>query len=165
MAITTVHVRGLSELLETLKRLPPEIVSKSGGPVRAAARKAMQVMQRQAIENVKQIVQQPNKDGTTPRSSGTLESAVIVSRVKPKPGFTGEIYKLRVKARARAPNGQTAAKYGGVLEWGYEGVPAKPWMRSAFDSTKEQVVSVFEQELRKRIDAAAKKARKQGLIK
>lgn len=160
MAVTTVRVRGLNELLETLKRLPPEIVSKNGGPVRTAARKAMQVMQREAIENVQLIVDQPNKDGSTPDSSGTLEGAIIVSRMKPKPGFTGEIYMLRVKRSAKAPNGQTANKYGGVLEWGYEGVPAKAWMRRAFESTKEQVAATFGSELRKRIDAAVKKVAK-----
>lgn len=160
MATTTVHVKGLNELLETLKRLPPEIVSKNGGPVRTAARNAMKVMQKRAVENVQLIVDQPNADGSTPDNSKTLEKAIIVSRMKPTPGFKGEIFKLRVKRGAKAPNGQTANKYGGVLEFGYEGVAAKPWMRPAFDATKETVVATFEAELGKRIDAAIKKAAK-----
>jgi HK97 gp10 family phage protein len=164
MAATLKYVKGLEGLLATLKALPPEIVSKGGGPVRTAARLSLKQMQRDAIQNVQLIVDQPNKDGSTPTNSKTLEKAIIISRRKPGAGFQGEIFSLRVKRGARAPNGQTANKYGGILEFGYEGVPAKAWLRRAFEANKDTAVTVFTSELTKRIEAATRKARKQGLL-
>lgn len=157
------HVQGLNSLLDTLKALPPEIVSKSGGPVRTSLRKAGVVFQKAAIENVQLIVDQPNKDGSTPDNSKTLEKAIIVSRGKPQPGRKGEIFRVRVKRGAKAPNGQTANKYGGVLEFGYEGVAAKPWLRPAFDAHKQEAYGLFVSEMQKRLDAAVRKARKLGI--
>lgn len=159
------HVAGLEGLLETLKSLPPEIVSRAGGPVRASLRKSGVIFQKAYQENIRAIVDEPNKDGSTPDNSGTLEKAVIVSRRKPVPGFKGEIFAVRVKRGAKAPNGQTANKYGGVLEFGYENVPAKAPMRKAFESNKGQALETFVSEMRKRVDAAGKKARKQGSVK
>lgn len=153
-------IEGLSELLQTLERLPPEIVSKGGGPVRLALRKAAVVIQREAQSNVRRIVLEPNKDGKPSDSSGTLEKSIIASRRKPRAGFRGEVFQVRVKRGAKNPRGVTANKYGGILEFGYEGVPAKPWLRPAFESRKQEALSTFVNELRKRIDAAAKKARK-----
>ena len=155
------HVKGLDGFLETLKVLPPEIVSKSGGPVRTALRKAAVVFQKEAISNVQLIVDQPNKDGSTPENSKTLERAIVVSRKKPR-GFKGEVFQVRVKRGAKAPNGITANKYGGVLEFGYEGVAAKPWLRPAFESNKQAALDTFVSEMRRRTEAAAKKARKMG---
>lgn len=154
------QIEGLSELLETLERLPPEIVSKGGGPVRTALRKAAVIIQKEAQANVRRIILEPNKDGRTPESSGTLEKSIIVSRRKPRSGFKGERFQVRVKRGAKNPRGVTANKYGGVLEFGYEGVPAKPWLRPAFETRKQEALTIFMSELRKRIDAAARKARK-----
>lgn len=155
------YVKGLEGILETLKRLPPEIVSKRGGPVRVAARKATVVFQKEAQSNVRQIVEEPNADGRPSDSTGTLEKAIIVSRKKPSPGFRGERYHVRVKRGATNPNtGVTANKYGGILEFGYEDMPAKSWLRKAFDAKKQESLDVFVGEIRKRVEAAVKKARK-----
>lgn len=153
-------IEGLSELLETLTRLPPEIVSKGGGPIRVALRKAAVVIQREAQANVRRIVLEPNKGGRPTRSTGLLERSIIVSRRKPRSGFKGERFQVRVKRGAKNPKGVTANKYGGILEFGYETVAAKPWLRPAFEARKQEALSTFMNELRKRIDAAAKKARK-----
>jgi hypothetical protein len=154
------HVKGLDGLLDTLKSLPPEIVSKGGGPVRASARKAVAVFQGAYRENIRAIVDEPNRDGSTPGNSETLEKAAIISRRKPRPGFKGEIFSLRIKRGAKAPNGQTANKYGGVLEFGYEGVPAKAPMRRAFEAKKGESLETFVNEMKRRTDAAIKRARK-----
>ena len=52
MAIETTQIEGLAGVLDTLKRLPPEIVSKRGGPVRAALNKAARMIQKQVIVNL-----------------------------------------------------------------------------------------------------------------
>lgn len=158
------HVKGLENLLVTLKALPPEIVSNRGGPVRTSLRASAVVFQKQYIENVQLIVDQPNKDGSTPQNSKTLEKAIIVSRGKPQSSLKGEIYRVRVKRGARAPNGQSANKYGGVLEFGYEGVAAKAPMRRAFDAKKQEAYGVFVSQMQKRLIAAVRKSRKLGLL-
>lgn len=157
---TLVHVNGLDELLETLKALPPSLVSKRGGPVRTALRKAAVVVQLEAKQNVQRIVSEQNKDGRPSVSTGVLEGAIMVSRRKPAPGEKGERYHVRVKRGAKAADGTTANKYGAVLEFGREGVPAKPWLRSAFETKKGEALDVFTAELRRTVEAAAKKARR-----
>lgn len=155
-----VHVKGLDELLETLKALPPSLVSKRGGPVRTALRKAAVVIQLEAKQNVQRIVAEPNKDGRDSISTGNLERAIIVSRRKPAPGRKGERFHVRVKRGAKAPSGVTANKYGAILEFGYEGVPAKPWLRSAFEAKRAEALDVFVSDLRRGLDAAVAKARR-----
>lgn len=154
------RVQGLDGLLDTLKALPPEIVSKNGGPVRTALRKAGVVIQKEAQANVRSIVAEPNKGGIDSRSTGNLEKSLIVSRRKPQPGFKGEIFRVRVRRSAKNQFGVTANKYGGILEFGDENLRPRAWLRRAFESKKGAALDTFVNELRKRIDAAAKKARK-----
>lgn len=157
------YVQGLDALLRTLQKLPPELVSRRGGPVRTALRKAGVVIQKEAQANVRRIVEEPNKDGRPSLGTGTLEKAIVVSRRKPVSGLKGEVFHVRVKRGAKHPRtGVTANKYGGVLEFGYEDVPAKSWLRSAWEAKKGEALGVFGSELRKRVDAAVKKARKLG---
>lgn len=150
-----VHIKGLDGILKTLKALPPEIVSKRGGPVRAALRKAAAVVQKEAQENVDRLVQ----DGETAESTGTLRKALIVSRKKPG-NFKGERFWLRIKRGAKNPKGVTANTYGGALEFGDDRAPAKAWMRKAWEAKKEQALDTFLREIPKAIDAAIKRAKK-----
>jgi HK97 gp10 family phage protein len=156
------YVKGLDGILATLKALPPHIVSKAGGPVRGALRKGAVVFQKAYQENIRAIIEEPNKDGSTPDTSGTLVKSVIISRGKYRAGFQGETFKVRIKRGVKAPNGQSVNKYAGVLEFGYEGVPAKAPMRKAYEANKAAALAVIVSEMKKRTDAAARKARKQG---
>lgn len=162
MATTTVHVKGLDGILETLKALPPEIVSKGGGPVRAALRKGAVVLQQAYVQALQVIVAEPSPDGRPSESTGVLEKAAIVSRVKPRPGFKGEIYKLRVRRGTKYPDGTTANKVGGILEFGDERVPAKAPMRRSFDANKPAALETIVAEMQKRTQAAIKKATKRS---
>lgn len=158
-------VEGLGELLRTLKSLPGEIVSRSGGPVKSGLRKAGQVFQREAQANIDRIVAEPNEGNRTSESTGTLRGAVIVSR-DPRPAQSGanERYVVRLRRSAKAPNGANANVYGGVLEFGREGGEAKPWLRPVVPAKSSEAVQVFIVEARKGIDRAVKRARKQGLL-
>lgn len=153
-------IKGLDGLLDTLKALPPEIVSKRGGPVRTALRKGGVVFQKEAQANVRAIVAETNKGGFESRSGGTLEKAIIVSRRKPQSAFKGEIFRVRVKRGAKNAFGVTANKYGGILEFGDQFLRPRAWMRRAFDTRKDEALNAIVSDLRKRIDAAIKKARK-----
>jgi hypothetical protein len=150
-----VRIEGLGPLLETLKALPPEIVSKRGGPVRAGLRKAAVVVQKEYQGNIDRIA----TEGETNESTGTLRRAVIVSRRKPG-NFKGERFWLRVKRGAKNPDGVPANTVGGVLEFGDQRVPAKAPMRRAWEAKKQQALATFLSETPKAIDAAVKRARK-----
>lgn len=160
MATTLKHVRGLDGILDTLKALPAEIVSKGGGPVRASLRKAALVIRDAYVENVKLIVDQPNKDGSTPDNSGAWEKAIIASRAKPK--FKGEHYKVRIKRGAKAPSGEFVNKYAGVNEFGDETHAALAPMRRAWDAKQAEALDVVVSEMQKRTQAAIRKATKRS---
>lgn len=155
------EIEGLAELLRTLEALPREIVSVKGGPVRVGLRKAGQVFQRAAGANIDRIVAEPNKGGRPNVSSGTLKNAVIVSR-DPNPQRSGanERVLVRLRRKDRAPNGASVHAYGGMLEFGNEQVPAKPWLRPVVPEKSSEALSVFIAETKKAIDRAVKKARR-----
>lgn len=158
MAETT-RVHGLSELLKTMSELPPNIVSKGGGPVRASLRKAGVVFQKQYVANIRAIIDEPNKDGSKPEVSRTWEKSVIVSRSKPS-GFKGEVFRVRLRRGAQAPNGARVNTYAAVNEYGDENHKALAPFRRAFDSKKDEALSVFATEMQKRVAAAVKKVSK-----
>lgn len=162
MATTTVHVKGLDGILETLKALPPEIVSKGGGPVRAALRKGAVVLQGAYVDAIRAIVAEPAPDGRPSESTGLLEKSAIVSRMKPRPGFKGEIYKLRVRRSSKYPDGTSANTVGGVLEFGDQRIQAKAPMRRSFDANKSEALSTIVSEMQKRTQAAIRKATKRS---
>lgn len=162
MATTLQHVKGLDGLLDTLKALPPEIVSKGGGPVRASLRKGAVVLQQAYIEAIREIVAEPAPDGRPSESTGVLEKAAIVSRMRPKAGFKGEIYKLRVRRSAKYPDGTSANTVGGVLEFGDQRIQAKAPMRRSFDSKQSEALATIVAEMQKRTQAAIKKATKRS---
>ena len=85
-----VRIEGLDGIIGMLKQLPPEVVSKRGGPVRAALRKAAVVVQKEAQANVRRIVAEPNIGGRPSRSTGALEKAITVIRRRPRGGINGE---------------------------------------------------------------------------
>jgi hypothetical protein len=135
------EIEGLGELLRTLEALPREIVSVKGGPVRVGLRKAGQVW--------------PSV------TSGTAKGAVIVSR-DPNPQRSGanERVLVRLRRKARAPNGASVHAYVGTFEFGNEQVPAKPVFRPVVPQKSSEALNVFISETRKAIDRAVKKARR-----
>lgn len=155
------EVEGLGDLLKTLQALPKEIVSVKGGPVRVGLRAAGKVWQRAVQANIDAIVAQPNKDGRPSVSSGTARGSVIVSR-DPNPQRSGanERVLIRLRRKARAPNGQSVHAYVGTFEFGSEQVPAKPVFRPVVPQKSSEALSVFITESKKAIDRAVKKARR-----
>ena len=151
------RVQGLRELLETLKSLPPEIVSRGGGPVRTAARKSGIVIQEEAIQNVHRL----SVEGETNESTGLLANSIIVSRKKPR-GYKGERYQVRVKRRGKGKtkDGQAPSTYGAVLEFGDNRIPAKSWLRKAGETKRQEATTTFVQELTRATARAVRKAAK-----
>lgn len=161
MAVETVKIIGLEGVMKTLKELPPELVSKRGGPVRSALRKASLLLVNEAKANVQKIIDEPNIGGGN-YSTGFLQKNIITARDSKMRG--GERYYVRVRRKAY-PEGRTkktATGVGALLERGTERRKPMPWMRPAFDAKKHEVVQFFPQELRKQLDRIVKKLARQN---
>lgn len=178
MATITFKVEGLKGVIDTLNMLPPEVVSKRGGPIRSALYKAAKVIQTQARENVQTIVDTPNRGGSD-RSSGALKESITIKRRKPKEN--GETYTVGISPIKRfyADTRHNVRKqrvgkgyyilpptyYAWFLEFGTERMQPHPFMRPAFDAKKTEAVETFTTELNKRLEAIVKKLERQNRVK
>ena len=113
-----VKLEGLNGVLETLKQLPAEIVSKNGGPVRSALRKGALVIFKQAKINLESATR--SNDPEKNYSTGLLLQNLVTSRGKPLPGVRGEVYLVRVRRKAYPRKGRSVStiKAGSLLEYG-----------------------------------------------
>ena len=164
MARETVRIEGLAGVLDTLKSLPPEIVSKRGGPVRKALRRAAVQMVLAAKLNVQKIIDTPNVGGMPTRSIGHLKKNIYTMRGR-KMRAKGELYLIGVRPKVYPDefgNNVTAQKVGALLEHGTETRRPMPWMRPAFDANKHQVVQFFAAELNKDLDRIVRKLARQN---
>lgn len=143
------RIEGLDDVLRKLKALPPELVSKRGGPVAAALRKGGRVISKQWVKNIEAIVAEPNVDGLPSQSTGLLAKSVTVSRSSARyhqPGV--EQVRVRVK-NVKYPDapGVTTGKVGRLLENGSEKMAAKRWASKGFMTSREQALSTIVAEL------------------
>lgn len=158
-----VKVSGLDGVLDALKKLPPEVVSKGGGPVRKSLRKGAMVLVKQGRQNFSAAVQQVGKSGITD-TTGFTEKQIIARRGKY--GGKGERQVVTVRGVPH-PNGNTyrgrpiqANDIAFTMEAGTSKQPATPWLRPAFDAKAQEAISTVERELPLEV---AKIARKLGL--
>jgi hypothetical protein len=91
MARESVRIEGLDAVVKTLRDLPPELVSKRGGPVRVALQKAAKRIQQDEQANLQQIIDTPNIGEEVSESSGLLKKNVVVKRGRLAGGEKGEL--------------------------------------------------------------------------
>jgi HK97 gp10 family phage protein len=153
----TQTLHGLDDVLARLKALPPEIVSKRGGPVKSALRKGAKVIADRAVANIRAITSQPEGEGDGYVSTDTLAKSVAVSR-DPKPQQAGANERYRVHLRKRTyPDGTRTIATGRYLEFGTEKRTATPWLQPAFMETRQRALDTVVDELGKGIARAIKK--------
>jgi len=166
MARERFRIEGLAGVLDTLKRLPPEIVSKAGGPVKLALKRGAELLVSEAKINVRKIIDEPNKDGVGSDSTGLLLLSIRAKRSKPSRGQRGEAYIVGIKPAQRYPSNRganlTAVQIGRQLEYGTEKRRAMPWLRPAFDAKKQAATDAFVAEITKRADAIIRKLDRQA---
>lgn len=172
-------ISGLKEALAVLKALPSEIVSKRGGPIRAALRKAAQPILKEAILNIRRIIAEPNIGGLPSKSLGALEASMRITILK----FKGaeavsvgprKIKQIYAKTKANVRKGRVGKTYkvlpptyyAWFLEYGTERMRPHPFLRPAFDSKKVEAANLFASELNTSIGKIVKKLeREKGVIK
>lgn len=171
MARETVKIEGLDGVLKTLRELPPEIVSKNGGPVRSALAKAARMMRDEAANNVQKIIDAPNANEAQTESIGLLKKSIQARRGRLKGGEKGELYVVRIKPKQIYPDkfqdkkgSVSAAKVGRQLEYGTEKRMPLPWLRPAFDAKKGQVITLFVSELNKKLGAIVRKLARKNRV-
>ena len=102
MATDLVRIEGLESVLKTLRELPAEVVSKNGGPVRAALRKGAVIIQnrrwpmcrRSSIRRTSMDVSVSNRPG---------KKSIRIKRVRPLNKQRGEAFIVSVRSQ-RYPN-------------------------------------------------------------
>jgi HK97 gp10 family phage protein len=154
-------VTGLDGVLDMLKKLPPEVVSKRGGPVKSALRKGALVIQAEEKKNLLAVIARTD-DQIERQATGLLLDNIIVSRGKQPIGTKGERYLVRVKRKVYPRNNNeggdtTTLKTARLLEYGSSKQPPRPWIRPAAAAKAQEAVDVTSQELIKRINAIVKK--------
>lgn len=150
---------GLDNVVDALRRLPPHVVSKRGGPVLSALKKGARVIHKAAKINLV-----ANTDGD--ESTGLLEKNLIVSRGKKPIGGNGERVLVRVRKKVYKRTGKetvTTYKSAQLLEYGSSQQPAEPWLRPAFQGNAENAIRTIESsmlsEIERFMSRALKKAR------
>jgi len=164
----SVKIHGLQETVQRLLSLPVELAGKNGGPVRKASFAAAGVIEREA-------------EIRAAKATGRLERNIIKMRdrnPRGKPGRPTELYhvgvrgggkygsRLRQRERKKvlgmggsAREADRAAKalekdayYWWFVENGTAKMAARPYLRPAFESKKNEAVMVFSEILKKAID-------------
>lgn len=154
-------MHGMEDVVKLLHALPQELVSKKGGPVSRALRKAANVIRAQAVANA-------------PQRTGLLKKSIIVTRARRMPaGVLGERYLVwmgRIKKRytntrknrraGRAGNfymQEGPAFYGSFLEYGTSKMRARPWLRPAVAARGADAVRAFEREITRQLEVIMRK--------
>lgn len=147
-----IQLHGLDGVLDTLRSLPPEVVSKRGGPVRAALRKGALVILKQELANL-QAVTAHATDQAKVLSTGFLAKNVVVTRGKAPRGTNGERYLVRVSRKGYpGRKGVSTLKTAQLLEYGSSKQPAEPWIRPAAEGRAREAIETVERELLASID-------------
>lgn len=158
-----VNITGLEGVLATLKSLPREVVSKRGGPVKTALRKAARVIHKEAQQNLDRVTSNQTESGER-LSTGLLKKNLIVSRGKPPFESKGERYLVRVRRKSYPRTGKTTTTLAtaNLLEYGSSKQNAEPWLRPAFAAKAEAAINTANVELLKEIDKVVKKLANQN---
>jgi len=152
---------GMEGVLDMLKKLPPEVVSKNGGPVRKALRAGATVIAKQARLEVARVVAEANVDGKPSASTGMLQKSITVARGS-KGSFAksgrGERMIVTVrKVAAKRDKGTGKLKfYWRFLEHGTKNMREHKWLRPAFEKKREEAVAKIQSTLLTAIDVAVK---------
>lgn len=147
-----VKLSGLDGVLDTLRKLPPELVSRKGGPVLRALRKGASILVKQARENFRVEALDPGKTGIN-QITGFTEKAIVARRRPPPPGERGERVVVTVLPRThpggRQYRGRTikANDVAFIMEVGSSTQAAAPWLRPAYYARRDEATRLIEKTL------------------
>lgn len=157
----TQTLHGLDDVLAKLKALPPEIVSKRGGPVRKALRKGAMVIVNEWKSQVQRVIDEPNVNAEPAESTGMLKASIGATLdSKPQRHGANERYVVRPRNRRYPNTGRhvvTTAQVARLLEYGTEKMTAKPWAAPGFMASRQTALDTVVRELNEGIERIVKK--------
>lgn len=159
------QLHGVDGILNTLRSLPAEVVSKNGGPVKTALRKGAMVILKQERVNLQAAISNQTASGRL-ESTGLLLKNLIASRGKAPTGGKGERYLVRVKKKTYLGQGgkpTTTLQTAQLLEYGSSKQPAEPFIRPAFSAKAAEAITTIEVELRKAVDRVVQRLAQQNM--
>lgn len=166
-------IKGMSGLLKTLESLPEEVVSKRGGPVKLALKKAAMVIRDEEAKRFSALVNQRGWNDTT----GLLEKSIIVKRGRRDVDKKGEKYIVtfkrsiysksitsQFKKLGSSTSGETVTtrKTAQLFEYGSSHQPPRKFILPSFHAKAGEAIEVFKEDLARRIDIVVKKLAKQN---
>jgi len=155
-----IKLHGLDDVLRTLQSLPPEIVSKRGGPVKKALARGARHLRDRAKENLRAVIAQNGDEST-----GLLLDNVIASRGRVPYVGKGERYLVRVRQKTYARRSKetvTTRKTAFITEYGSSQQAARPWLRPALLQHGQQTLEIIRADLLRNIDRFVAKLRREG---
>jgi hypothetical protein len=156
-----VKLTGMDGVIKTLQELPPEVVSKNGGPVKLSLAKGARTYlgyQKQAL--IAAIAQNGEVEST-----GLLLSTMIASRGKRLSSGKGERYLVRFKRKTypdRKGRPVTTLKTANLLEYGSSNQPATPFIRPTVQARGGEIIRVITDDLKKRLEKLIKQKARQN---
>jgi len=144
---------GFMQLEKALSKLPKQI---RDGVERTALRTAAKAIEKRA-------------KASAPTSSGLLKKSIGVTVKKNKSGKNSGSLSARVGARTgyaetQMVNGRSIkkdpVKYAGIVEYGTAQMPARPFIRSAVESSRTEVVELLSKGYNIGLARIAKKIKK-----
>lgn len=156
-----IDIKGLEGVLDLLKSLPAEVVSKRGGPVKLALAKGARLIRQQVEANLVGVTQGVSTDAEKIRSTGFLRQNLVATRGKEPIGTKGERYLVRFRRKAYPNKAARTEQVAQLLEYGSSQQPAEPFIRPAFQSKAQEAINVISEDLVKRLDRIVLKLSKQ----
>lgn len=151
-------VTGLDGVLDTLKALPPEIVSKRGGPVKLALAKGARLLRDAARVNLAAAIAQDGSDTT-----GTTLKNLVATRGKYSGNGEKYVVRVRKKSYINANGARTnTARSAQLLEYGSKKQQATPWLRPAAEANAQRIVDTVNADLARRVNLIVKKLQAQN---
>ena len=156
----TIRIEGLKELEKAFREIAPLI---KGNPLRAAAR-AMTVP---LIEKAQELVYS-NPETETDLALSIDKKLIPVSERDAATAKGDSIEVFEVGPRRRKSSTKKSGWYAHFVEFGIPSgkgaQPARPFMRPAFESTKQPMIDAFTGKLKKSLELARKRLVKQGKL-
>ena len=141
------NITGLKELQEALKQLPANIARNA---LRGAVNAGATVIRKEA-------------QARAPKDTGVLRRALYQKQIRELSSAVQQTFFVGVrqgKSAKKTKKGTLDAFYGRFVEFGTSKMPARPFMRPAFEAQKGAAVAAIQAYLEKRIPEEVDKARK-----
>lgn len=131
----TMQISGLKELADRLREIGPDIERNA---LRSGVSAAAVLIRNQA-------------KATNPDDTGRTDRALYAKFIREQSGPNQATYYVGVRSGKKEQKKDRDAWYWRLVEFGTAKMPARPFMRPAFESKKMQAVEAIKERIQKRI--------------